>query len=480
MNSLEDSPIFDIRSFDDPTQNHEAEQFCTTDSLEASSNYINILLTSYGYPVPLVFNSTQAEDKCKIVNCLYSLLNDRKSDANEKQEFIYTINELKKKQNELENQIVQLKRENHTKDQSNVEIRSKYDANEASFKRHLLQNSRMKEEISKIKNSMQYMKTQYAHETSRHEQELAKTQDRLLKCMNHHYKTRIASLDINTQITAMAPTTADTDEVILIRKKYDDLLLQVSNREREFRLENEDLRICVVNLYTSVRRLLEEQMNQFDNQEKGTKARDIYDETAKFRLPMQCGGKEAIQMVDSLLARLKEEWNKQILEKPEAYTEQDMLEKEETIRALENELDELTHELNDLNQEYQDKLQMYQRFEKGGFFDTLYPNPQSAYISDNEDIVDEDDSYQYQLLKKKVMQDQKRVTRSAIELGQQRAELEAERWAFQEMKREIELQEILKDPPSSTPVRESSSNFDRPERARKRLKSWLGSAPSSN
>lgn len=64
----------------------------------------------------------------------------------------------------------------------------------------------------------------------------------------------------------------------------------------------------------------------------------------------------------------------------------------------------------------------------------------------NEDIVDEDDSYQYQLLKKKVMQDQKRVTRSAIELGQQRAELEAERWAFQEMKREIELQEILKEP----------------------------------
>ncbi|GAA5812034.1 hypothetical protein MFLAVUS_005483 [Mucor flavus] len=460
-----DSPVFDTRSFDDPMQNHEAEQFCTTDSLEASSNYINILLTSYGYPVPLVFNSTQAEDKCRIINCLYSLIRDRKSDANEKQEFLYTIEELNKKQNDLEGQIVQLKRENQTKEQSNVEIRSKYEANEASFKRHLLQNSRMKEEISKIKNSMQYMKTQYAHETSRHEQELAKTQDRLVKCMNHHYKTRTASLDINTQIAVMAPTAADTDEVILIRKKYEDLLIQVSNREREFRLENENLRTCVVNLYTSVRRLLEEQMNQFDHQEKETTKRDIYNETAKFRLPMQCGGKEAIQMVDSLLARLKEEWDKQILKRSEAYTEQDMQAKDETIHSLENELDELTHELNHLNQEYHDKLEMYQRFEKGGFFDTLYPNPQSAYISDNEDIV---------------MQDQKRVTRSAIELGQQRAELEAERWAFQEMKREIELQEILKEPPSSTPVHESSVNFDRPERARKRLKSWLGSAPSSN
>lgn len=34
--------------------------------------------------------------------------------------------------------------------------------------------------------------------------------------MNHHYKTRIASLDINTQIAVMAPTAADTDEVILV------------------------------------------------------------------------------------------------------------------------------------------------------------------------------------------------------------------------------------------------------------------------
>lgn len=159
-------------------------------------------------------------------------------------------------------------------------------------------------------------------------------------------------------------------------------MIQVSNREREFRLENENLRTCVVNLYTSVRRLLEEQMNQFDHQEKETTKRDIYNETAKFRLPMQCGGKEAIQMVDSLLARLKEEWDKQILKRSEAYTEQDMQAKDETIHSLENELDELTHELNHLNQEYHDKLEMYQRFEKGGFFDTLYPNPQSAYISE--------------------------------------------------------------------------------------------------
>lgn len=53
-------------------------RFCTPDSLEASSNYLNILLTTYGYTVPLVFDSTEVEEKCKIVNCIYALLQDRK------------------------------------------------------------------------------------------------------------------------------------------------------------------------------------------------------------------------------------------------------------------------------------------------------------------------------------------------------------------------------------------------------------------
>ncbi|KAI9348347.1 hypothetical protein BD770DRAFT_164807 [Pilaira anomala] len=126
MDSLESLPILDIRSLD-LTETHEIEQFCTVDSLDASSNYINILLTSYGYPVPLVFDSTASEDKCKIVNCIYSLLRDRKSDAKEKHNLTYTIHELKKKQDELENQVIRLKRENNIKDKTNAEIRSKYE-----------------------------------------------------------------------------------------------------------------------------------------------------------------------------------------------------------------------------------------------------------------------------------------------------------------------------------------------------------------
>lgn len=52
--------------------------FCSPANLDASANYINILLTTYGYPVPLNFKSNDPIDACKVVNCLYQVLKDKK------------------------------------------------------------------------------------------------------------------------------------------------------------------------------------------------------------------------------------------------------------------------------------------------------------------------------------------------------------------------------------------------------------------
>lgn len=95
------------------------------------------------------------------------------------------------------------------------------------------------------------------------------------------------------------------------------------------------------------------------------------------------------------------------------------------------------------------------------------------------------------------MRDQKKVTQSTLELGRQRTQLEAERWAFEEMKRELQLQEILQErfvffihcehlltrynSPSPPPThQEPTFTFEQPERPRKRKSGWLGSAPSIN
>lgn len=156
-------------------------------------------------------------------------------------------------------------------------------------------------------------------------------------------------------------------------------------------MESEELRKCLVDLYTNVRRLLENQINRYDsnnnnsnnnNNENTTQPRDAYAETARFRLPMNCGGKEAIQMVEDLLVRLKEEWNHQIEDKPSIITSEELLEKDHTIEALKTSVEDLLETIDQLKLEYEENVKMYKRFEHGGFFDTLYPTPKDAYISE--------------------------------------------------------------------------------------------------
>ncbi|KAL7310250.1 hypothetical protein PS15m_009771 [Mucor circinelloides] len=496
---MDELELYDLGPLEDPlSPTHldahytEAEKFCTPDSLAASSNYINILLTSYGYPIPLDFDSTEADDKCRIVNCLYTLLNDRKKDEKDREECIQAINRVTREKQELEDQLIKSKRELALKDKHNNDTRAKLEASETSLKNQTMQTTRMKEEISKLKHNMQYMKAQYSHETKKHENELAKVQERLIKSMNQRNKVNVAYLDINTHFETTTNFEADNDQVVQIRSMYTDLLSKSNSKERALRIENEESRKGLTTIFTSIRRLLEDQMHRFDGIKQ--QKRDAYDETARFRLPRDMGGKEALKMIEDLLARLRKEWEYQIDDQPKQFTEDDMKEKLDHIMNLEEEIESLLEIIDRNRKEYEASTAMYRRFEQGGFFDTLYPSPNAALvISDSEDSVEELESasaiHKSRLLKKKQIREQRNITNAAIELGQERAKLEAERWAFTEMKRQLEMQEILNDEdrsnnntPSPIPVppltpRKQPNIQVESDRARKRLRSFLG-APS--
>ena len=79
---------------------------------------------------------------------------------------------------------------------------------------------------------------------------------------------------------------------------YSDLLLKATNRERDAKRESEDLRTALVQLYTGVRHLLEDRIQQFNINKK-----DLQREIARFSLPMDCGAKEALKEVEDLLAQ---------------------------------------------------------------------------------------------------------------------------------------------------------------------------------
>lgn len=63
-----------------------------------------------------------------------------------------------------------------------------------------------------------------------------------------------------------------------------------------------------------------------------------------FRLPIDVGCTKAIEETHKLLARLQEEWDRQIA-KRKVYSEEDMKEKEDAIHRLEQSNDELIETL---------------------------------------------------------------------------------------------------------------------------------------
>lgn len=196
--------------------------------------------------------------------------------------------------------------------------------------------------------------------------------------MNQRSKVNVSYLDINSHFETTTNNEADKDQVVQIRSMYTDLLTKSNNKERKLRIESEELRKGLMKIFTSIRRLLENEMHRFD--EIKQQKRDVYDETARFRLPIDIGGKESLTVIEDLLVRLKEEWELQIQEQPKEYTEEDMKEKLDHIFSLEQSVEELLDTIDQTREEYEGTTKIYKKFEEGGFFDTLYPTPDVAYV----------------------------------------------------------------------------------------------------
>lgn len=125
---------------------------------------------------------------------------------------------------------------------------------------------------------------------------------------------------------------------------YSDLLLKATNRERDAKRESEDLRTALVQLYTGVRHLLEDRIQQFN-----INKRDLQREIARFSLPMDCGAKEALKEVEDLLVRLRMEWSHQIDQRPNENIDEQLHEKEKVIQSLEQSMEDLLQNIGTFN-----------------------------------------------------------------------------------------------------------------------------------
>ncbi|KAI8146679.1 Afadin and alpha-actinin-binding-domain-containing protein [Fennellomyces sp. T-0311] len=478
---LSEEPFYN--SFDNAIPQDQSESFCRSSNFNSALNYVNLQLTAQGYPVPLVFHSND-QDACKIVNCLEAILKDKKELLQQIDQVNQNVLELKREQERLQSRLQKTNQELQEQKRENAQLQAKNETTVKAVKAEKDQNRSLKEELSKAKNNMQYMKTQYAHETRRHEQEQAKIKERMYKLMDERHKTNVASMTINDPL----PGFDDDDENMDVseeRAMYTDMLKKSSDREKDARKENERMRGILLEMYSAAADLLKRQVDQYQNAFPIEFNRD---DLPIFRLPLDIGGAEATNRVHDLLVRLRQEWDRQIA-KRKAYSEEDIAEKNRKIEQLTQSNDELMDGLEQLKNEYDEKANIYLRYAEGGFFDSINPKA-IAELSDSESsALDDPPKHTSKLkrLERDVKAERERITAAAIQLGDDRTKLAAERWAFQEMKRQLEMNEILADesPPSSPDVgsRRRSTYHDQEEttheRSQKRLRPWLGQAPQS-
>ncbi|KAL0088033.1 Afadin and alpha-actinin-binding-domain-containing protein [Phycomyces blakesleeanus] len=453
--------------------------FCTPANLASSANHVNIQLTAQGYPVPLVFKSNQPEDACKIINCLHDLLQDKKNDEEQCNELSNTISQLKRDREVLQ-QKFDLQSQELTKIKREKELLgSKVDSIQKNLKTEKEQTKSMKDELNKAKNNMQYIKAQYAHETRRHELEHAKTRDRLSKLMREKIKPVLPSIIVNDPPPGLAghPKENAAEEE---RAMFEDLIIKTSAREMDARKESEAFRKAFVAVYSAVRNLLDRQILE-DESHTGKESKLSRKDMSAFRLPFDFGGSEAVQHIHDLLVRLEEEWGNQTRNQT-VYTAEDVLKRDRMIRQLEHDIEILIKTFDEATVEYEEKTRMYKRFEEGGFFDVILPAIPNEQ-SDSEDFALEiqlDSQNRLERLRKTALKDQRRVTDAAIRLGNERKMLKAERWAFEEMKRELKMKDILSERESSPEdtVRPQHP-LPSPSRPRKRHRPGLGKAPTT-
>ncbi|KAI9252383.1 Afadin and alpha-actinin-binding-domain-containing protein [Phascolomyces articulosus] len=449
------------------TDNNEKDshiyRFCHSTNIDSAANYINLLLTAEGYyHVPLKFKNNHIEDSCKIINCFEALLRDKKSLTQEVEERNERIRKLGGTRDDLQAQLEKANRDLEEQKRENAQLRAKNESSVKALKKEAEKYRLLNEELSKAKHNMQYMKAQYAHETRKHEQEQAKMRERLYKSMDERYKTNMSSMTINEPLPGIDPyeEPAVSDE----RTMYTDLLKKSSDREKQAQLENESMRKLLLDTYSTVADLLKRQV---ENYMETFPTETNRDDLPVLRLPMEIGGNEATKRVQDLLARLREEWDQQIT-KRKAYSEEDITKKNQVIEQLERSNDELIGAI------------------EGGFFDNV--NPRAIVdLSDSESSVLEDipqETSKFKKLKREAFSERQRATDAAVKLADERAKLSAERWAFEEMKRQLQFQEIMADesppPKQDTGTRRRTSSYqdqETQERSNKRFRSWLGQAP---
>ncbi|RUP48321.1 hypothetical protein BC936DRAFT_144709 [Jimgerdemannia flammicorona] len=343
-----------------------SEHFCTPGNIASAADYINHQLASQGYP-ELRFLNNDVNDVSKIINCISTLLQQRQNDVEKKPEELDTLTT------------------NMTKVKSRLEQSER-------------EKDMLKAKLTTSEENIQYIKTQYAHELRKREQDNGKLKERMQKILNDKYKGSNISLTLINPApkSSTLPTKSGISQVHSpyhscisedIRKRscnadeemYHEVLQGYEEREREILAENQSLRQSLTNLYREIDILLRGQVATFSApfpSESGNNLGSlpyapIPAEVARFQMPFNMTGEHIEEDLKGLLDMLKKEWNSRpamVSVEEMQGREQEIMEKDEEIDKQRKEIEDLLAQLDEKKFVSEEQDKVIDHFLSGNFF----------------------------------------------------------------------------------------------------------------
>ncbi|KAG9306223.1 hypothetical protein G9A89_016127 [Geosiphon pyriformis] len=300
-------------------------------SLHNTVDYINQQLGEHGYPSPLDLLNGNRESATQIIECIFSLLQQRQKDTGYREALNDQLRRLQSDQDMLMTGMRNLKNRAELSDREVDSLKAKLQWTENTFRIEFEKHRSTKEELTKTKLNLQYIKTQNAHEVRKRESEYQRFKEQMGRALNEKYRgakiglkminpapkpsVREISNATNCRPTAgLAPSeyAESNADVEMFRQ----VLADHEARQNELLEENSKLRSLLYEVQTQMTEFLDKQTQMMperyldaDPEFTGIETPESYNpHAAKFSLPYEMFGQNLEEEVKGALSALKNEW----------------------------------------------------------------------------------------------------------------------------------------------------------------------------
>ncbi|KAL6636295.1 hypothetical protein LY90DRAFT_4353 [Neocallimastix californiae] len=287
--------------------NHLKIDLNTKDGLK----YLNQQLSMQGFPSHLNLNGLKEEDATHIIECIFALIQQRQKDNDYKQEMMSELRQLALDNDTLNSNLDKLKQKYDRSQHELKTLNNKIIELTHSNKEMTRDNKILKEKNKYIQNSLQSLKTQYAHEIRKKEIELQKLKEKLQKRFNECLSSTGIKYHVSNPLSKI---TMSNNKKSSNEDMFSILISNYENSEKELHNENCLLRQTLYDIFKEIELILgvEENEKEFDpnNVEEVTNLLDqnefINPEDAQFKLPLSISREYLGQRINDLLEKFKE------------------------------------------------------------------------------------------------------------------------------------------------------------------------------